>query len=218
MKNVWKAARPVLPSELICGEDLSDTVERVLQDESDVYGYDFNDGTLCGAEGKVLEFSGCYFHKCVFSELDFGRISFVDCIFDHCELSNLRLTNAAFQRVEMSHCRMTGLELLRSILMNVSLKESMMDYLSLSEASLDRVVIHDCHMRESIWADVKLLKAAFEQADLSRTQWVRTPLKGMDVSSCTISGWNISLADLRGVKVNASQVIELSGLLGIEIV
>ena len=73
-------------------------------------------------------------------------------------------------------------------------------------------------MRESLWADVKLVKVRFDGADLTRAQWMRTPLLGVDMSSSVIDGWNISLFDLRGVKVTAAQVISLSGLLGVEIV
>ena len=94
----------------------------------------------------------------------------------------------------------------------------MLDYASLSETRLDRVCFVDCRLRESLWADVKLPKVRFERADLTRAQWMRTPLAGIDFSTSTITGWNITLFDLRGAKVTAAQVIELSSLLGVEIV
>lgn len=94
----------------------------------------------------------------------------------------------------------------------------MMDYLSLSECKLDRVIFEECRLRESLWGDVKLPKVRFDHCDLNRAQWLRTPLMGIDLSTCQIPGWNISLFDLKGAKVTAAQVIELSGLLGVEIV
>lgn len=33
-----------------------------------------------------------------------------------------------------------------------------------------------------------------------------------------IAGWTVSLTDLRGLKVTAAQVLDLAGLLGVEIV
>ena len=113
---------------------------------------------------------------------------------------------------------MTGMEFLRGNLMSVLFENCMMDYLSMSETKLDRVHFLDCRMRESLWADLRMPKVLFERADLMRAQWIRTPLNGVDMSSCSIEGWNISLFDLRGVKITASQMIELSGLLGVEIV
>ena len=73
-------------------------------------------------------------------------------------------------------------------------------------------------MRESLWSEVRLPKARFENCDLTRAQWTRTPLMGTDMSTCRIDGWSITLYDLRGVKLTAAQVISLSGLLGVEIV
>ena len=61
-------------------------------------------------------------------------------------------------------------------------------------------------------------KVRFEGCDTTKAQWMRTPLLGVDMSSCTIDGWTISLYDLRGVKLTSAQVISLSGLLGVEIV
>ena len=70
----------------------------------------------------------------------------------------------------------------------------------------------------SLWSEVRLLKARFAHSDLERAQWARTPLAGLDMTTCRIGGWSISLYDLRGAKVTAAQVIELAGLLGVEIV
>ena len=213
----WKLAAPE-STAYKAGYDLADVAHGALEQDGDVNGYRFTGGRLWDDGGKTLEFSNCVFERCTFGELDVGRMSFVDCVFDKCELSNLRITNAAFQRVSFRSCRMTGMECLRCVLMSVLFEECMMDYLSLSETKLDRVQFTDCRLRESLWADVKLPKVRFERADLSRAQWMRTPLSGVNLSSCIISGWNITLFDLRGAKVTAAQVIELSGLLGVEIV
>ena len=69
-----------------------------------------------------------------------------------------------------------------------------------------------------MWTEIKLPKARFDRCDLGKAQWVRTPLKGLDMSTCQIPGWSITLFDLRGVKVTPAQTLELSGLLGVEIV
>ena len=61
-------------------------------------------------------------------------------------------------------------------------------------------------------------KVRFDGTELTKAQWMRTPLAGIDMSSCIIEGWTITLYDLRGVKLTAAQVISLSGLLGVEIV
>lgn len=218
MNEKWKIIPPKAGDTLQEGINLAVAVNDALAEDRDVSGYRFTDNELEEVGGKNIEFSCCVFEHCRFDELDFRRISFSDCVFIKCELSNVRLENAVFQRVSMQNCRMTGMELLSAALMSTHFENCMMDYLSLSESKLDRVLFSDCRLRESLWGDVKMPKVQFVQADLSRAQWIRTPLNGIDISSCSIEGWNISLFDLKGAKVTAAQVIELSGLLGVEIV
>lgn len=218
MAENWKAAAPMMSAQLPLGDSLTEAVERALNEDGDLRGMRFVGETLEALEGGTLDISGCVFERCVFTEMDFKRLSFVDCVFDKCEWSNLRMVSAAFQRVAFRNCRMTGVEMMRGVLMNTAFDACMLDYASFSETKMDRVRFQECRMRESLWADVKLGKVRFDGADLTRAQWMRTPLMGMDMSSSVIDGWNITLFDLRGAKVTAAQVISLSGLLGVEIV
>ena len=145
-------------------------------------------------------------------------ISFVDCIFDKCEWSNVRLTNAAFQRARLQGCRMTGLEIMRGALINVAFDGCMLDYASFAECKLDHAVFSDCRLRDSLWSENRLSRVRFDHSDLERAQWARTQLSGLDMTTCRIAGWTVSLTDLRGLKVTAAQVLDLAGLLGVEIV
>lgn len=218
MAGEWKIAPVTFAAPLQAGDMLRAAAQEAIQTGVDLTARHFCDDALEALEGETLDISGCIFERCRFGELDLKRLSFVDCVFDKCEWSNVRLTGVACQRVQFRNCRMTGLELLRGMLMNTVFESCMLDYASFSETRLDRVMFENCRMRESLWGDVKLGKTRFSNADLTRTQWIRTPLAGMDMSHSLIGGWNISLFDLRGVKVTAAQVIELSGLLGVEII
>lgn len=88
----------------------------------------------------------------------------------------------------------------------------------MGDGKLDRVAFERCRLRESLWSNVKLVKARFDECDVTRAQWMRTPLRGLNMATCEIAGWTIDLFDLRGMKVTAIQAVQLSGLLGIEIV
>lgn len=217
MANQWKIAQPSL-TELVDGISLQQEAEEAVFENDDLRCRRYTDQTLDRLEGQTLDVNGCVFERCTFGEMDLKRLSFVDCVFDKCEWSNARLTNAAFQRVRFQNCRLTGMELLRGVLMNVCFDGCMMDYLSVSETKLERTTFENCRLRESLWADVKLGKSRIQNTDLTRAQWMRTPLLGVDMSTCQIDGWNISLYDLRGVKLTSAQVISLSGLLGVEVV
>lgn len=218
MKEEWRLMGPSLPPQLTQGASLAQAAAAALDGDGDLEGMRFADGEMDGLSGKTLDVRGCAFERCRFGDNDFKRVSFVDCTFDKCEWSNARLQNAAIQRARFRGCRMTGLEIMQGALMNVSFDGCMLDYASFSECKLDRAAFSDCRLRESLWSEVRLLKARFDHSDLERAQWARTPLMGLDMTTCRIGGWSISLYDLRGAKVTAAQVIELAGLLGMEIV
>lgn len=217
MSGGWKTAAPLL-GKLHEGTRLLEALQRASEEDGDICGMCFSDEALEQLEGNAYEFSDCRFERCTFRAMDVNRLSFVDCIFEKCEWSNARLINATFQRTLFNHCRLTGMEWQRGMLMNTVFDGCMMDYVSLSETRLERVVFQDCCMRQSLWADIRLNKVRFERADLAQAQWIRTPLAGQDMSSCEIAGWSISLFDLKGMKVTPHQLIELSGLLGVEVV
>ena len=216
MKDGRRLAEPALPAQLAQGAALSQAAAAAASGDGDLENLRFFGGEMAGLTGKTLDVRGCAFERCRFGDNDFMRVSFVDCTFDKCEWSNARLVNAAFQRVRLRNCRMTGLEIMQGALMNVSFDGCMLDYASISECKLDRVAFSDCRLRESLWSEVRLLKTRFDHSDLERAQWAR--LAGLDMTTCGIGGWSISLYDLRGAKVTAAQVIELAGLLGVEIV
>ena len=218
MKEEWRLSEPALFARPAQGAFLAQAAAAALAGDGDLENLRFADGELDGLSGITLDVRGCAFERCRFGDNDFMRISFVDCTFDKCEWSNARLVNAALQRVRFRGCRMTGLEIMRGALMNAAFDGCMLDYASFAECKLDRVEFSECRLRESLWSEVRLLKARFAHSDLERAQWARTPLAGLDMTTCRIGGWSISLYDLRGAKVTAAQVIELAGLLGVEIV
>ena len=75
-------------------------------------------------------------------------------------------------------------------------------------------------MADAFLSELKLKKLKFAYCDLTRADFFRTPLKGMDLSTCTISG--IALSDDRheitGAKISAAQAIDVALMLGVKIV
>lgn len=218
MKDGWRLTEPALPARAAEGPTLSEAAAAAMAGDGDLENLRFTDGEMEGFSGKTLDVRGCVFEHCRFGSNDLKRMSFVDCVFDRCEWSNAQLVNAAFQRVRFRGCRMTGVEIMRGALMNVGFDGCMLDYASFLECKLDRVAFEDCRIRDSLWSEIRLPRVRFDHSDLTRAQWAHTPLEGIDMTTCRIAGWTISLYDLRGIKVTAAQVLDLAGLLGVEIV
>ena len=55
----------------------------------------------------------------------------------------------------------------------------------------------------------------FNDCDLTRATIFRTPLKGLDMTTCTLDGLMVNLPDLRGMIVTPLQAAELAKLLGL---
>ncbi len=206
---------PEVPSRPETGASLQETAELAAREARDVMGFLFQDDSLGDVSGNCLEFDRCVFLRCVFSENHVKRMSFVDCVFDHSDLSNMRFEKTTFQRVRFVSCRMTGVSFGDAALTNAELTSCNLDYASFEGTRLDRSLVSQCRMRESIWSGVTFSRMSFEKTDLTQAQWHRTPMKGIDLRGCEITGWAIAPGDLRGLTVTSLQALELSKLLGI---
>ncbi len=207
---------PVLP-EMPADLDLSQAARSALRQCEDIEGARFSGGEAVGLSGGNLEFSGCLFERCSFADWDLKRVAFVDCVFDRCDFSALRLDNATFQRVRFASCRFTGAEFLRTVLTNAAFEDVSADYFALSEGKCAHVLFQACRFRESLWRSVKLGDAAFSECDLTSSQFIDTPLDGLDMTTCELSALHIDPRDLRGLKVTPSQGLLFCSLLGLVI-
>jgi len=67
-------------------------------------------------------------------------------------------------------------------------------------------------LRELKWKD-----SVWENCMLQGSEWQFTPMKGLDLTSCEISGIAVDLGNLRGLQVTSLQALELCSLLGLVI-
>ena len=69
-------------------------------------------------------------------------------------------------------------------------------------------------------SEVKYKGIKLNQVNFTHVDFFKTPLKGVDLSDCTIDGILVSdtYAELRGAKINMFQAAELARLLGVQIV
>jgi uncharacterized protein YjbI with pentapeptide repeats len=205
---------PDLQTNLVAGV-LPRVIEKALQQTTDIDSMRFKDADATAVSGTDLEFTGCCFEHCVFSDWSFRRVSFVDCVLENCDLSGLRLESLTFQRVKLVSCRLTGVEWLKAALMNVMMIDCAADYFTLSESKCTRVLWRNCRFRESIWQDVKLKDSVFDACDLTSSQIRYMPMAGLDMSTCKLDALQIDPLDLRGMKVTAVQALMFCSLLGL---
>jgi len=196
---------------------LEEEIERALDERGDVENCHFYGEALPELQGMCLEFSGCLFERCSFSDCGAERLVFVDCIFETCDLSGMHFPKSTLQRCAFQDCRMTGVQFTNSVLMNVSFWECLMDFANFSEIKAQHVAFAGCALKESIFYTVRWQDLVFQECCMQHSEWSHTLMKGLDMRSSEIDGIVVDILNLKGLRVTRDQALMLSGLLGLKI-
>lgn len=164
-----------------------------------------------------LEFNGCVFKKVNFNQNNLDHCTMIDCVFEHCDLSNVDASSSCFRRVEFIRCNLVGTDCSRSVMEDVLINKTNVRFGNFSASQLrncewkdskfDEASINDCRIKDLVLADCSFVGAEF----------LHTPLKHVDFSSCMIDGIMLSGSELKGVIVSEIQAVSLARLLGIVI-
>lgn len=177
----------------------------------------FSAETAANLDGRVLECTGCHFEHCTLSDLSIDRYYFVDCSFTGCDLSGLTLQNSHISRTRFIDCRASALTVSDGILRDVAFSDCRMDYAVFSASKLKHVSMTGCALRHSVLGDLRHSDWTLADCDLTETEILRTPLQGIDLSSCTLDRLSVDPAYLRGTLVNVSQALAFAQLIGLRI-
>ncbi|MDL2206443.1 pentapeptide repeat-containing protein [Eubacteriales bacterium OttesenSCG-928-N13] len=190
-------------------------IERAIESSDDLENLLFEDADLLGITTRRLEFTGCRFVRCSFVDFDVKRLSFTDCQFDHCDFSNFEFSGCSLVRVAFEDCRLTGATFLDASLMHVQFQSCMLTYIAFGRSTLKQTRFAQCDMTNASFRSVKHDLPKLESCKLIASEWVETPLKGMDLSDCEIAGLLVSDGAWRGAILDASQLLELARLMGV---
>ena len=96
----------------------------------------------------------------------------------------------------------------------------MLRYANFIGSVWERCALSECSFTESALAECKISKTTFQTVDFTGAELFRTPMKGTDLSSCTLDRISLSetCAELKGAKIHTSQAALVARILGIEIV
>jgi uncharacterized protein YjbI with pentapeptide repeats len=88
------------------------------------------------------------------------------------------------------------------------------------DADLRLFEFHDVWLDHCVLRELHARKASFDECDLTRADLFRTPLRGVDLSSCNIAGISVSdtREELRGLVIGVEQAQDVVGMLGVRMV
>ena len=167
-----------------------------------------------------FELHSLHLTRCSLAGAHLAKASLYDCTLEECDLSNADLTEVYLARTRLVDCKLTGAQMTKAFLKRTRLENCSCRYANLEEATLEASTVTDCDLQESFMAEMRLRgKPRFEQCDLTRADLFRTPLKGMDFSTCVIAGIAVSdtRSELRGATISLEQAPDVAVMLGVRI-
>ena len=172
-----------------------------------------------GLDCAELDFQRVAFQGCRFFRCDFTKANFYQCAMEGCLFLECRLGGVYWKELEMTRCKAEGADLRKSHWKQCAVTDSVFRYANLSGGVWDRTAFTGCSFREAFLTEMRLIKPGLERVDFTKADLFRTPLKGVDLSACTIGGITVSQSheELKGSKINPGQAVDLVHLLGVKI-
>lgn len=169
---------------------------------------------VCEEEWVNKEFQACCFDHVDFSNAVFDCVNFINVIFRDCDLSNVNLTNASIHRVTFENCKLLGSDFSGSSIKNVTIMNSQAKFANFSFALIDGFEVVDTNLEEASLNEIKWKHVAITNCVLKRCEFLHTPLKGIDLSTCSVAGIKIDQFSFQGVIISQSQAASLIQLFG----
>ena len=198
--------------------NLPEAVAEALREETDLRGLTFDHEEAPGLSPGAMDLKDCSFRGCCLTDCRFDHTGFENVVFERCDLSGSRFFEGGLQRVTFLDCRMMGTVFTDCVLRESKLSGCGARYLYLSGCTLKHSRLMDCQCQGGAMISLKLQKVTLETCDFTGCDFRGTEMGGLDLSSCVIEGCMRSMDKLKNVTVNLQQAVELSRLLGLNIV
>lgn len=197
-----------------------DEIIRVIEQDEILYEKEYTGEVIEALDFNRIDLEEVRFIKCRITGCDFSSCALKRVTFEQCDLSNCTWKNSYFRDCVLTECKGDGGNFSQSSFVNTSLQGGSYHYGNFSATLWDNSEIRSSECGDSFFSEVKFKKMVFDMVNLIRTDFFKTPLKGMDLSTCLIDGITVSdtFRELKGVKLNAEQAVVVAQLLGVKFV
>lgn len=204
-----KRKKPIFPKVFLEKEDFDEVVDYEIIE-------DFRFSNIqTGNPFHHVEFRSCVFQNVDFSEMKISKSNFIHVRFEHCDLSNLDFHETTWYCVEFVDCKFVGTLFFGSSMKNILMEGCMGSFANFNGVLFENVEIHSCVFEEGYFSELRLKEFEIDDSNFNECEFLHTPLKGIDFTSCQIHGIKIDAESLKGMIVNEFQAILLSTMLGI---
>ena len=212
-----KIREPELLEDYLIAEDLKHTIAPYIKEDTEVEGYKFIDQVIVDHKLDKVDFHQCIFQNCTFTECHFEKIYFLDVVFKHCNFSNIDMNDSTFKRVVFDACKLTGTNFSDGVIDHAHFTSCSAQYANLTNMKIENALFKDSDFSNAFMQGQHYKNVAYENCKLISTDFYKTKLKDIDLSSNMIAGIAVSDYELKGAIVNPLQACDLALLLGIKI-
>lgn len=164
-----------------------------------------------------ISFEHVIFENCRMIHSSFSGGNFTDTVFRSCELSNCDFSSSCFCRTEIQAVKGIGANFNEARLFHVKIADSNFSYANFNEVKADHFTALQSDFSEVFLTACRLKNTSVHEVRFDKANFYRTSLKGIDLTTCRISGIITSLeaGELKGAVVNMFQAVELAKRFGV---
>lgn len=186
-----------------------------LQSGEEIYEQQFQSITLPQIQGRMLA-THASFEKVDFSEGSF-TLDCTDVTFRNCNFSFCKLNDSSLSRVNFENCSFTGADFCESFLRDCDFIGCKCDMVNLNTGKFVSTRFTDTRLVQGYLENCKFQRVELQRCNLQNSFFSGTALKGMDLTSCTLSGMQLRREDIKGAVMTTEQAMEFLWMLEIKI-
>lgn len=210
-----KITRPLPAPDAVECDDAS-----VLFDREEITGGLFRGLVVTALEREHVWIQSCRFSGCLFPACTLHSSHFTDVTFRNCDLSNADFSGCSFQRVEFLECKLVGANLSEATMQHVAFERCKAGFANFALGRLRYVGFARGVMPSAVFDECRFENVVFSRCDLTQGEFRGTRLRGLSLADSDIRGLRVGEVDsfeLKGLKINALQAVDLVRMLGVEI-
>jgi fluoroquinolone resistance protein len=133
----------------------------------------------------IADYEECTFSRCDFTETQLNNFAFIQCTFTGCNLSNAKVEGTGFRDVKFIGCKLIGIDfsVSNSSMISLYFEDCIMDYVSLARLHLKKTEFHNCSLIRAFFDDADLSSSVFIRCNLKNAVFGKTNLEKADLST-----------------------------------
>jgi len=172
-------------------------------------------GSLTGTTAHDVQFEEGRFSSVDLSKTRWKKLLLRKTWVEKCDLANARWADCVVEGTEFDRCRATGLQFVDSRSLNSKYRRCKLNLTAFHGSKFRDDEFENCDLREAIFEGVELANVKFRNCDLRLARFPNCAFERVDFRGSLLAGVQIDPMNLRGTCINAAQLLNLAGTVGL---